>query len=111
MTIMQYLEELFFLFLRQGLSLTNSAGGTLTLAFFMTTQRKKRNDSLAQKGSSDSYIIITPIPRLSYQTQTINVLKTFKGRRNSTLVDDEFGKIMKLQASQETSKHAISLRR
>jgi hypothetical protein len=37
MTIMQYLEELFFLFVGQGLSLTNSAGGTLTLAFFMTT--------------------------------------------------------------------------
>jgi hypothetical protein len=33
------------------------------------------------------------------------------GRRNSTLVDNEFGKIMKLQASQETFDHAISLRR
>jgi hypothetical protein len=38
-------------------------------------------------------------------------MKTFKGRRNSTLVDDEFGKIVKLQASQETFEHAISLRR
>jgi hypothetical protein len=99
MTIMQYLEELFSPFLRQGLSLTNSAGRTLTLAFFMTTQ------------SSDSYITITPTPRLSYQTQTINVLKTFKGRKNSTLVDNEFGRIVKLQASQETSEHAISLSR
>jgi hypothetical protein len=50
MTIMQYLEELFSSFLRQGLSLTNSAGGTLTLAFFITTQRKKRNHPLATKG-------------------------------------------------------------
>jgi hypothetical protein len=49
MTIMQYIEELFFLFLRKGLSLTNSVGGTLTLAFFMTTQRKKRNHPLATK--------------------------------------------------------------
>jgi hypothetical protein len=39
------------------------------------------------------------------------VLKTLNGRRNLTLVDDEFGKIMKLQASEETSEHAISLRR
>jgi hypothetical protein len=38
------------------------------------------------------------MPRLSYQTQTVNVLKTFKGRRNSTLVDDEFGKIVKLSS-------------
>jgi hypothetical protein len=50
MTIMQYLEELFSSFLRQGVSLTNSAGGTLTLAFFITTQRKKRNHPLATKG-------------------------------------------------------------
>jgi hypothetical protein len=78
----------------------------------MTTQRKKRNHPLAiKKGSSDSYVTITPNPRLSYQTQTINVLKTFKGRRNSTLVDDEFGKIVKLLASQGTSEHAYSLRR
>jgi hypothetical protein len=49
MTIMKYLEELFFLFLRQGLSLTNSAGGTLTLAF-ITTQRKKRIHPLATAG-------------------------------------------------------------
>jgi hypothetical protein len=77
----------------------------------MTTQRNKRNHPLATKGKFYSYITITPILRLSYQTQTINVLKTLKGRRNSTLVDNEFGKIVKLQASQKTYEHAISLRR
>jgi hypothetical protein len=74
-------------------------------------KEEKKSSSSHKNGNSDSYILITPIPRLSYQTQTINVLKTFMGRRNSTLVDDEFGKIVKLQASQETSEHAISLRR
>jgi hypothetical protein len=53
----------FLSFLRQGLSLTNSAGGTLTLAFFMTTQRKKRNHPLATKGE----VLIAISPSLQYQ--------------------------------------------
>jgi len=47
--------------------------------------KEEESSSSRKKRSSDSYITITPIPRLSYQPQTINALKTFKGRRNSTL--------------------------